>query len=547
MNTSQIASQHAASTEAFLSSAKICAKRCYTCRHIFFAALLLLLTSLVVVAYYVNHPTPEPLADTWSYLYVVDRLQAHGQLVNFWRLPGYPLFIMLIYTLAGQGNLGAVSIAQAMLFVLATLEIYILCALVLRRAWMAFLISLLVGMNVPLLSYVKPIMSEAVALWLLVSLALACVYFLSTLQMRRLWLVTACMLLLFLTRPEWVFLPVPLFAYLLLVAWWRGKARRLLFHVLASVLLLYGFLGGYIYINATQNHFVGLTWIENINALGKVLQYNMQNEAPPQYVRVSKVLDGYVANGVKDPYVIMANEPSLARNDAALSGTFAKSVIEHHPVEFLVKSVPVFFSSLTVYYQESSITPHAHFARYLNWLDTRFRALYKWNIFFPLCALIWLLLLCWQWTRRFHMVQMMGVAALLTLYGLIVMTLGAYRGYDYMRIHVTFDPLLIFIIWGTFLIEALLIVQRGPEALIWLADRSFLRQRVNASRASITVAGLCLAGLCLFAVRLLRAPGLSSLVGAGFLSVMSIASIIRAFRISRARSGYAPEEEHVPV
>ncbi|HEY7416136.1 MAG TPA: hypothetical protein VH593_13160, partial [Ktedonobacteraceae bacterium] len=482
-----------------------------------------------------------------SYLYVVDRLQMHGQLVNFWRLPGYPLFIVLVYMLAGQGNLGAVSIAQAMLFVLTTVELYILCALMLRRAWMAFLISLLVSINVPLLSYVKPIMSEAMALWLLVSLALACIYFLSTLQIRRLWLVTDCMLLLFLTRPEWIFLPVPLFAYLLLVAWWHGKARRLLLHGLASILLLYGCLGGYIYINATQNHFVGLTWIENINALGKVLQYNMQDEAPLQYAHVSKILDRYAANGVQDPYVIFENEPSLGSNDAALAGTFAKSIIEHHPVEFLVKSVPVFFSSLTIYYRESSITPHAHFAHYLNWLDNKFQALYKWNIFFPPCALIWFLLLCWQWTRRFHTVQMMGVVVLLAFYGLIAMTLGAYRGFDYVRIHVTLDPLFILIIWGTFLIEALLIVQHGPEALMWLADRSFLHQRLSTSQASMIVAGFCIAGLGLFVVRLLRSPGISSLIGIGFLSVMSIASIFRAFYTGKANLDYVSEKEDIPI
>jgi hypothetical protein len=148
-----------------------------TSRCILFAALLVLLTTLVVVAYYLNHPKAEPLSDTWSYLFVVDRIQTHGQLVNFWRLPGYPLLIVLVYTLMGQGNLAVVSEVQALLFVLATLELYVLTALVLRRAWVAFLISVLVGANVPLLSYVKPIMSEAMALWLTVSLALAVIVF----------------------------------------------------------------------------------------------------------------------------------------------------------------------------------------------------------------------------------------------------------------------------------------------------------------------------------------------------------------------------------
>src|SRR6266702_5148133 len=141
---------------------------------------------------------------------VLLHIQTHGQLVNFWRLPGYPLFIVLGYTLTSQGNMVAVSVVQAILFVLATLELYILAVLLLRRAWIAFLIGLLVGTNLTLLSYVKPIMSEALALWLLVSLALAVVYFLHTLQVRIPWLVTLCTLLLLMTRPEWSYLPEPL-------------------------------------------------------------------------------------------------------------------------------------------------------------------------------------------------------------------------------------------------------------------------------------------------------------------------------------------------
>jgi len=447
-----------------------------THKYVFSGVLLFLVTTLVVVAYYVNNPRPEPLPDTWSYLYVVDRFQGHGQLVNFWRLPGYPLFIVLVYTLLGQGNLGAVSLVQAVLFVLATLEIYVLCILVLRRTWIAFLVGLLVGLNIPLLSYMKPIMSEPLALWLLVSLALACVFFLSTLQARRLWLVTACTLLLVFTRPEWIFLPLPLFAYMLLVALWQGQARRLLLHALASIFLLYALLGGYVYINATQNHFAGLTWIEDINALGKVLQYNMQDEALPQYANISRILDRYVAKDIKDPYAILASERSL---NSGLAGEFARSTIERHPVEFLVKTVPVFFTSLTVYFEESQIAPHAPFARSLTWLDSVFRMLYQLNICFPFCAEIWLVLLCWRRTRQLRTIQMMGGVVLLALYGLMSMTLGAYRNYDYMRIHTLFDPLVILVIWGTLLGGAALLIQHRSDVRAWLADRFFLRRRVT--------------------------------------------------------------------
>lgn len=440
-----------------------------TSRYVLFATLLVLLTSLVVVVYYLNHPQTEPLADTWSYLLVVNRIQTHGQFVNSWRLPGYPIFIVLVYTFLGQGNLAAVSEVQAVLFILATLELYVLAALVLRRAWIAFLIGLLVGINIPLLSYVKPIMSEAMALWLTVSLALAIAFFLQTLRARTLWLVTACLLLLFLTRPEWIYLPVPLFTYLLVVAAWRRAAWRLLLHALLSLVVLYSVLGGFIYVNETQNHFGGVTLIENINALGKVLQYDMEDEAPPRYAAIRHILDTYEAKGIVDPYPILQHNPSLLRNGATPAGEFAVSIIEHHPEEFLVKSVPIFFSSLTVYYNESRVVPAGPFGPALLWLQSEFHALYKWNIYFPLCALAWLLLLCWRRTRRLCTVQIMGAVILLSLYGLISTTLGAYRGSDYMRIHTLFDPLLTLVVWGTLLVGALLILQQCPGVLARLA------------------------------------------------------------------------------
>lgn len=498
-----------------------------THKYVPFALLLVLLTTLVVVAYYLNHPRAEPLADTISYLYVVHLIQTHGQLVNFWRLPGYPLFIVLVYTLTSQGNMVAVSVVQAILFVLATLELYILAVLLLRRAWIAFLIGLLVGTNLTLLSYVKPIMSEALALWLLVSLALAVVYFLHTLQVRILWLVTLCTLLLFMTRPEWIYLPVPLFGYLLLVAASRGAFRRLLPHALLSLVVLYSILGGYIYINATQNHFPGLTWIENINALGKVLQYNMQNEAPPQYTAIRHILDIYVARGNRDPYPILAHQPSLSHNYAAPVAQFSDAIIEHHPGEFLLKSVPVFFSSLTVYYRESSVAPTGPFGTPLLWLQMVFSALYEWNILFPPCALTWLLLLCWRRTRELCMVQAMGAVILLSLYGLIITTLSAYRGYDYVRIHTLFNPLLILVIWSSLLLAALLLVQHGPGALAWLASRAFGRQQISISTRTMLISSFSLLALCIFTVRFLLVPDLFSQVGVVFFLAMSVMSVLR--------------------
>jgi hypothetical protein len=506
-----------------------------THKYALWAALLLLLTTVVVVAYYLNHPQPEPTPDTPSYLRVMHQIQAQGQLVDVERLPGYPLLIALVYALAGQDNLAAVSIAQAVLFVLATLELYILAALVLRRGWAAFLIGLLVGTNLTLLSYVKLIMSEALALWLFVSLALAVALFVSTWRVRFLWLVTAVSLVLFLTRPEWIYLPLPLFGYLLLLARQQGVARRLLPHALASVVLLYAVLGNYIYINALTNDFAGVTDIQNINAFGKVLQYDMQDEAPPEYTPVSKLVDSYLARGIKNPYDILDHEPALTRNNFALVGAYAWAIIEHHPGEFLAKSVPLALSSLTILYaiHKSQVAPTGPFGTPLLWSQSVFRTLHGWNTYFPLCAGFWLLLLCWRQTRQLRSVQLMGAIVLLALYGLILTTLGGYNGYA--RLHTPFMPLLILVVWSTLLSGALLIAQQGPGLLAWLTSHYFRRQQVSISTATILIASLGGVGLLLFMARLLLTHGASGQLGVVFFFVLSVVSIFRYFRPSEQK------------
>lgn len=426
-----------------------------------FALLLIVLSSLVIVLYYVNYPRPELNADTPAYLDVVQHIQAHLGLVNTWRLPGYPLFITLVYVFAGQNNLMAVSIVQAMLFVLATLEIYVLALLLFQRGWLAFLVGLLVGTNLVLLSYVKPIMSEGLALWQLTTVALVTVYFMRVQRASVLWLLTLCLLPLLFTRPEWVYLPVLLFAYLFFIALQRGSRRRLLLHVVLALILIYGLLGGYIGLNTLLNHYPGLSAIENYNLLGKVLQYKMQDEVPSYYAQISHQLDYYVAHVDNDPYHVLRYMPTLAAHNALPAGSFARSILLHHPVEFLLKSVPFLFSSLVDYYDATRIPLAGPFDTPLNWFKALYRGLYVCNGAFPLCVLVWSVLLCWRRTRSQPVVMAMGAILLLALYALIVTTLGGYRPDDYMRVHIVFDPLLLLVIWGSLLMGIVHTVRQG--------------------------------------------------------------------------------------
>lgn len=425
----------------------------HTQRYLCFAAVLLILTILPIVAFYRTYPAVAINIDTSTYLHIVDRLQTHFYLlVDSWRLPGYPLLIVFAYALFGQGNLAAVGVIQAVFFVFATLEIYLLAILFVKRAWLACLIGLLVGTNIILISYIKPIMSEGLAVWELTTVALAIAYFVRTMRVSALWLVTCFVIVLFLTRPEWIYLPVPLFAYLLLIAARKGTFRQLWRHALLSLVLIYTILGVYVGVNFLINHYAGVTAIEHYNLFGKVLQYHMQDEAPPRYQYISREVDMAIARSDRDPFHVLAVAPSLARNNAELAGSFAQSIVLAHPVEFVLKSVPFFFASLSDYYGPSTTTIyHTHLSPTLAWLLSVHRVIYGSNLVFPLCALLWLVLLCWKRTGSDQNVLIIGAIVLLVLYGLLITTLAGYRLDDAMRFHIVVDPLMIVVIASSLL------------------------------------------------------------------------------------------------
>jgi hypothetical protein len=415
-----------------------------------FALILLCLTSLVVLIYYLNYPYPETNADTPGYLAVVTQLQKYGNPVNAFRLPVYPLLIVIVYCFAGQGNTMAVSIVQGVLFVLTTLEFFLLVALLTRRSWLAFLFGLLLGTNLILLSYGKPIMTEGPSLWLLTSFMLLIAAYLYTLRLSFFWASIGFLLLLLFTRPEWEILPVLLGIYLLILLK-KPVVRRLLPHMLAALLLIYLLVGSYVLVNTLFGGFPGLTTVENMNMIGKVLQYDMQDEAGPEDQPISHIFVKYTSLGQRDPYYILGHEPELTKNNAQSAAIFARKIILAHPLEFLAKSVPCFFSSLTSYVpvavqQKRQPGP---FDGIIDMLLSFQQWLYACNVLYPLCALIWLVLFCSRSARTRPVVQVMAWISLATLYALIITTLGGYFDQDYMRVHIVFDPLLSLLIWGT--------------------------------------------------------------------------------------------------
>ncbi len=434
----------------------------------------LLGSSLLVLAYYLNHPTPEYYPDTATYLTVTGHIMTTGKLVDPVRTPGYPLLVALCFWLAGQGNLLAVSIVQGVLFVLAALEVYCITYLLTRRAfgggrlrepssrilgsfaasrapaWMGLAIGLLVGTNTYLLSYSKPILSEGFSLWIVTSLALALLLFARSFQLRYFWLLVAFLFIAFMTRPEWAYAPVLLFLFLLLLALARGRFRRLAPHALAATLLLYSLLGLYIYENAALNGFSGITSIQRANLLGKVLQYDMQGEAPQPYATLAREASAYRATGAIDPYDFALLHPEVAANNWALADAYTTAIVKAHPLEFVLKTIPLLFTTSNEYFERSFIASQGPFAAplfLLRWFSLGTLMLSQ---FFPYLALFWLGLLCWRWREHSPLREGMAALSFVGLYELAVISAGGYS--DYSRLHVAFEPVMLVVVCASLLL-----------------------------------------------------------------------------------------------
>ncbi len=413
---------------------------------------LFLITACMVLIYYKNDPFVRITVDTYGYLNALQHLQATGNPVDSFRLPTYPLFLLIIYKLTHQGNLMAVSITQGVLFVCATVELYILALLVMGQKWTAFFVGLLVGTNVILISYIKPIMTEGLSLWLLTTTLLMAVLFLQTLRYRFFWLTSLCLLFLMFTRPEWIFLPCLLFAYMLIKTRKKLARRTIILHTAGALLLIYGCIGAYIVANKVINGVASLSTVSDMNTIGKMIQYRMQDETPYNPY-LSHIFDRFIREGITSPYQILGKAPELGGRHLQETAAFARAIILHHPVQFLLDSIPPFFASLYHYYPAGSLPTPPHspgpYSPFVNALLSFDQALYTTNILFPLCALIWLVCCWYHRTRHSFCVQTMGFITLVVVYALVITTLGGYYETDYMRVHIVFDPLIILIVWGS--------------------------------------------------------------------------------------------------
>lgn len=308
-------------------------------------ALTALLIAIVVGQYATLVQTaPVPVyADTVSYLLAAHAILAHGQVFSTFRTPGYPGFLAILQLLAGSDGPHHVVAAQAAVMVLAVLEIYALSFNITQRRWIAAIIGACCGLNLYFLDWERTTLTEACSLWVCVTVFLLLERYMRTGKLK--WLASLCgtLFLAIMVRPTFVFLPLLLVALLALRA-----ARRRIFtsawrELAAALIVVYLLVVGYMAGNRIVNGYFGLSYVSNVNLLGKVMEYQLQDDnSNPQYARLQSDLDNYLARhaGSWDPWLFMDAYTQYGQPPYTAVGKYADQVIERHPLQYVVHTVP---------------------------------------------------------------------------------------------------------------------------------------------------------------------------------------------------------------
>jgi hypothetical protein len=146
---------------------------------------------------------------------------------------------------------------------------------------------------------------------------------------------------LILTRPIEIFLPGLLLLALAARALGQGRdlRRERLLRLGLAFVVVYGLVVGYVALNRVENGYTGITYIADINLLGKVMEYRLDNQpVSPALQPLQDELVAFPFIGRAPPWYFAERYGYDANNYAAVS-TYAHAVILGHPVAYTVDSL----------------------------------------------------------------------------------------------------------------------------------------------------------------------------------------------------------------
>jgi len=288
-----------------------------------------------------RRPLTYQLPDSPSYVALASRSISHpslSALFDSYRTPGYPAFLALVGACQGQVAGDWVAWTQAALMVVTAFELYALTCGLTGSRFAAAVAGIAFATNVRLLDWERLVMTEALAVFLVTTMALA--FWLWMRRHGRSWAVAFCLVSMYtcLTRPSLLYLPICL-ALAVLVS-----NRQRWSEVLLVSLAVYLPVLGYAAVNDRLHPHAGLSAVSNINLLGKVLEYQMQGEGDAaRFPSVSKGISS-LHRGDADPYHILQADPGALGVNYVDAAAFSEGVITRQPGEYLTRSAADFLA-----------------------------------------------------------------------------------------------------------------------------------------------------------------------------------------------------------
>jgi len=404
-------------------------------------AALSLIAAVMLLTYFLNRPHADMYPDSANYLQGASGL-LQGHVFSTERLPGYPLFLLVLG--ATTGFYGFALFVQGLIYLGSVAVTYYVVRRAFGVAWIAGLAGLMMATDPFAASYAKTLLSETLAMGLVAGFVVTSFGFVRAPRVSTLWLMALLATLAALTRPEWAFFGLAAALYLGAFLWRQGILRRYAWHGLGALVATYLVIGGYVAGNAVVNGYAGTTEITNLSLLGKVMQYRMQDEAPASWASTTQLVDAYVANG-RSVWTLVGDHPELRDNHYGQIGAYARAVILRDPVRFAWLSVDIAVRrSADFDPQFATITRGAAFDKQLRLAEFLASARYFVLYLTPVLALMWLVV---PFFRPRDPLAALGPAALVVAYGTAITALGGFD--EYGRYHVVFIPAVVALVWGT--------------------------------------------------------------------------------------------------
>ncbi|HEY7974380.1 MAG TPA: hypothetical protein VID72_03495, partial [Ktedonobacterales bacterium] len=198
-----------------------------------------------------------------------------------------------------------------------------------------------------------------------------------------------------------------------------------------------------------QNGYYGLSFVQNPNLLGKLLQYHLTG-AGPGYTAMDNAVRQYNATpGGWEPWEFGHLHPEVSRDYWALAGNYARAVILHHPIQYVANTIPLIFNP-PVYWAVNFVLPNRRFAGLLSNMQWIGHYSYGLMIYAPVFALLWLALLLFRHSARHLATEAMGAIALLVCFDRAITVAASYA--DYQRLQAPSGELATVLTFGTFVI-----------------------------------------------------------------------------------------------